>query len=210
MFKVKHFIFQIKRRKMILPLLASLVLPLHVFTIASVVSPIFSPVLPNFRFVGETRAAGVVGPLGELRFFNKREVSFPKKNIFEGNSFEVFKNGQERGELIQASRVTPMGELKFFNKRGEKKIPDSFENRESFEVLKNGLPQQKREGITIQGLVEKKREVRVRREARLIKDPRFVFLLLFRLRPSSISSWFSKRNVIFSTICFPSISTVKA
>ena len=101
------------------------------------VSPIFSPVLPNFRFVGEARVAGVVGLGGELRFFEKREARlFPKKREIAG----FFESGLfERGW---------------------------FERRET--------------GKTIQGLVQKrgKRESntnsRVRREARLIKDPRFI------------------------------------
>ena len=105
---------------MLLPLLFSL-LSLDVFT-TSEVSPIFSPVLPNIRFVGETRLAGVVELGGGLRFFNKREVRLPKKR-----------------------------EVRLPKKR---KVPG-----------------------TSQGLVEKgeKREGkrRGRREARLIKDPRF-------------------------------------
>ena len=107
---------------MLLPLLFSL-LSLDVFT-TSEVSPIFSPVLPNFRFVGETRLAGVVELGGELRFFNKREARLPKK----------------------------------------RKIPGIF-----------SFVSTKREAGTSQGLVEKGEEGkrRGRREARLIKDPRF-------------------------------------
>ena len=114
------------------------------------VSPIFSPVLPNFRFVGETKVAGVVGLGGELRFFNKREGRRPEKRMMSGilerwSSFEVFKNGHP-----------------------QQRVGWSFVSA-------------KREAGTIEGLVEKgeKREdkSRARREARLIKDPRFVFSL---------------------------------
>ena len=78
---------------MLLPLLFSL-LSLDVFT-TSEVSPIFSPVLPNFRFVGETRVAGVVELGGELRFFNKREVRLPKKRKVPGTSQGLVEKGEE-------------------------------------------------------------------------------------------------------------------
>ena len=78
---------------MLLPLLFSL-LSLDVFT-TSEVSPIFSPVLPNIRFVGETRLAGVVGLGGELRFFNKREVRLPKKRKVPGTSQGLVEKGEE-------------------------------------------------------------------------------------------------------------------
>ena len=120
---------------MLLPLLFCL-LCLPVFT-KSAVSPIFSPVLPNFRFVGESRVAGVVDLGGELRFFDKREARiFLKKREIA----RFFENGLfERGWFVR---------------------------RET--------------GTTIQGLVQKRGKIeantnsRVRREARLIKDPRFV------------------------------------
>ena len=155
---------------MLLPLILSFLF-VDMFTSVSAVSPVFSPALPNFRFVGEASPAGVVGPLGELRFFKKREVSFPKEKIF----------GRNRPEAT---------ELMFFNKKRGRKMPDFFENGNRFEVFKKRLPQQKKEGRTIKGLVERRgdREVvrkvhrgereavgRVRREARLIKDPRFIF-----------------------------------
>ena len=125
---------------MLLPLLFSL-LSLTVLR-TSAVSPIFSPVLPNFRFVGEATVAGVVGLGGELRFFNKRELRVPMKRTLPG----------------------------FFEKN----------------FFKNGLPQQfvRGEAGRIQELVQRrgKREAnsgRVRREARLIKDPRFALLLFY-------------------------------
>jgi len=40
-------------------------------------SPVYTPlpsVLPTFRFVGSDRVAGVVDPLGDLRFFTKRAM----------------------------------------------------------------------------------------------------------------------------------------
>ena len=109
---------------------------LPVFT-TSAVSPIFSPVLPNFRFVGEARVAGVVDLGGELRFFDKREARlFPKKReiawFFESGLFE-------RGWFVRRETGTTIQEP--IQKRG------------------------KREANT---------NSRVRREAKLIKDPRFV------------------------------------
>ena len=131
---------------MLLPLLFSL-LSLSVLR-TSAVSPIFSPVLPNFRFVGEATVAGVVGLGGELRFFNKRDLRVPKKRT----------------------------------------IPGFFERN----FVKNDLPHQRGKPIVfargeagrIQELVQRrgKREAnsgRVRREARLIKDPRVVLLLFY-------------------------------
>ena len=101
------------------------------------VSPIFSPVLPNFRFVGEARVAGVVGLGGELRFFDKREAMIlPKKREIAG----FFESGLfERGWFVRRETGTTIQEP--IQKRG------------------------KREANT---------NSRVRREAKLIKDPRFV------------------------------------
>ena len=85
---------------MLLPLLFSL-LSLSVLT-TSAVSPIFSPVLPNFRFIGEATVAGVVGLGGELRFFNKRELRVPMKRTLPG-FFErnFFKNVKRKLMMLQ-------------------------------------------------------------------------------------------------------------
>ena len=105
---------------MLLPLLFSL-LSLDVFT-TSEVSPIFSPVLPNFRFVGETRVAGVVELGGELRFFNKREVRLPKKRKVPGvlgTTQGLVEKGEKREGKRRAKREA--GTSQGLVEKGEKR-----------------------------------------------------------------------------------------
>ena len=68
----------------------------------SAVSPIFSPILPSFRFVGENQVSGVVDQGGELRFFNKREASRLSKKKEMSGLFE--KNKFKRNDLSQRGK----------------------------------------------------------------------------------------------------------